>query len=81
LRHSQLLGSLVSRSTRDTGNELSCVSTLLSLSDVHGTLTFLARHLQASSPESTTRAYMLGGFSWFSIPWGAIFTLQVMCEA
>ncbi|BGP04369.1 Urea active transporter [Rhodotorula toruloides] len=23
----------------------------------------------ASRPESTTRAYMLGGFSWFSIPW------------
>ncbi|BGP28438.1 hypothetical protein JCM10296v2_000170 [Rhodotorula toruloides] len=37
-----------------------------------GTLTFLVRHLQASRTESTTRAYMLGGFSWFSIPWAFV---------
>lgn len=24
----------------------------------------------ASEPRSTTKAYMLGGLSWFSIPWG-----------
>ena len=24
----------------------------------------------ASRPETTTKAYMLGGLSWFSIPWG-----------
>ncbi|KAF8589125.1 putative urea transporter [Ramaria rubella] len=36
---------------------------------------------QASAPESTTRAYMLGGLSWFSVPWAFASCLGLAARA
>lgn len=35
----------------------------------------------ASRPESTTKAYMLGGLSWFSIPWAFGSTMGLSARA